>query len=76
MLFFLKKMVFRWAVENIVGQRIEKEVRAAWKTHKAKKQAEKQGTSRNPKHKCTIAGIKRGTAPENLPRYKPSLCER
>ena len=42
MLFFLKKMVFRWAVENIVGQRIEKEVRAAWKTHKAKKQAEKQ----------------------------------
>ncbi len=45
MLFFLKKMVFRWAVENIVGQRIEKEVRAAWKTHKAKKQAEKQGAA-------------------------------
>lgn len=42
MLFFLKKRVFRWAVENIIGQRIEKEVRAAWKTHKAKKQAEKQ----------------------------------
>lgn len=46
MLFFLKKMVFRWAVENIVGQRIEKEVRAAWKNHKAKKQAEKQGTAK------------------------------
>ena len=45
LLFFLKKMVFRWAVENIVGQRIEKEIRAAWKTHKAKKQAEKQGTA-------------------------------
>lgn len=43
MLFFLKKLVFRWAVETIVGQRIEKEVRAAWKNHKAKKQAEKQG---------------------------------
>ncbi|MGN0519209.1 MAG: hypothetical protein ACI4LB_00565 [Candidatus Fimenecus sp.] len=42
MLFFLKKRVFRWAVESIVGQRIEKEVRVAWKTHKAKKQAEKQ----------------------------------
>lgn len=45
MLFFLKKMAFRWAVENIVGQRIEKEIRAAWKTHKAKKQAEKQSTA-------------------------------
>ncbi len=41
MLFFLKKLIFGRAVENIVGHRIEQEVRAAWKSHKAKKQAEK-----------------------------------
>lgn len=41
MLFFLKKLIFSWALENIVGHRVEQEVRTAWKAHKAKKQAEK-----------------------------------
>ena len=47
MLFLLKKTVFRWAVENIVGQRVEKELRTAWKNHKAKKQAEKDQQMKN-----------------------------
>lgn len=47
MLFFLKKAIFRWTVESIVGQRVEKELRAAWKNRKAKKQAEKDKQTRN-----------------------------
>lgn len=47
MLFFLKKAIFRWTVENIVGQRVEKELRTAWKNHKAKKQAKKDRQTKN-----------------------------
>lgn len=49
MLFFLKKRIFGWAVQNIIGQRIQKELRTAWKNHKAKNQVVKEKQTKNKK---------------------------